>query len=300
MKALLIFAAILNVCLSCNRISLESDSIKYLHIEFSRHSSNEQSGRTSYVSVGDGNRTQYLYHVMESGRWVLNDELDIADRATAFVDSWAIEPYLIQHVNDGELASKWRISSSDEFKIDTSIQAFCLDDTGDKTVYFDSSDNMEHNQSGFFVLATDTASPSDTPATYSHIKLHEESPNLYMYKLENKWLIGETLFDQNCISFIYDDAVFAHGIVAKDWHFLVYSGESGENFSWVAKYSSIISKESHDNVFEALRITRSINSVPEYQQYITLRNEIPMPTMGLGKEQVDFMQKKLSIHLSPL
>jgi hypothetical protein len=82
MKTFLIFAAIINVSLSCDRISLESDS---LDIEFSRHSSNEQSGRTSYISVDDGNRTQYLYHVMGLGRWVLNDDLDIEDRATAFV-----------------------------------------------------------------------------------------------------------------------------------------------------------------------------------------------------------------------
>lgn len=82
MKSILILAATINVCLSCDRISLESDT---LDIEFSRHSSNEKSGRTSYVSVGDGNRTLYLYHVMGLGRWVLNDDLDIEDRATAFV-----------------------------------------------------------------------------------------------------------------------------------------------------------------------------------------------------------------------
>jgi hypothetical protein len=34
---------------------------------------------------------------------------------------------LIQLANDGESASKWRISTSDEFQIDTSIQLFCLD-----------------------------------------------------------------------------------------------------------------------------------------------------------------------------
>jgi hypothetical protein len=205
------------------------------------------------------------------------------------IDSWAIEPYLVDVVNDGDSASKWRISSSDEFLIDTSIEVFCLDDTGDKTVYFDSSDMKDQNLSGFFVLATHPTG-SDAPATYSHIKFHEDSHNLYMYKLENKWLIGETLFDENCISFVFDDAIFAHDIVAKDWHYLVYGEESEEGWSWVAKYSSVISKESFkdtenevSNVFEALRITRSINSVPEYQQYITLRNQIPMPTMGLGK-----------------
>lgn len=81
MKTFLILVAILNVCSSCERIRLVTD---LLSIEFSKHLSTGKSGRTSYIS-DDGTKTQYLYHVMATGRWVVNDVIDVEDRANAFV-----------------------------------------------------------------------------------------------------------------------------------------------------------------------------------------------------------------------
>lgn len=171
--------------------------------------------------------------------------------------------------------------------MDTSLHISCLDETGDKTIYFDSSHLDQPNLSGFFVLASQ---PDAAAATYSHVKLHEDTPNLYMYKHESKWLISEELNSPDCISFVFDDAMFAHDIVNKDWHYSMYNDESEEHWSWEIKYTSIISKElfedseHHDvsNVYDALRITRSIKYIPNDQEFITLRNQIPMPSMGLG------------------
>ena len=40
--------------------------------------------------------------------------------------------------------------------------------------------------------------------------------------------------------------------------------------------------DEYDDIYRALHITRSIPSIPKNQSYITLRNNVPMPTIGLG------------------
>ena len=184
------------------------------------------------------------------------------------------------YINDGANASRWHISTDSEFVPDFSMSAFCLDDTGDATIYFESS-YLSPEIAGFYIAEPIT--DSSTSTVYSHVKVYENNTALYLYKYENKWMIGETIGGEACLSFVEDDAERAIDIVSKDWHFISTS-EIGDS-AWTFDTSSIISKGTFpelESVYQALREHRSIKSVPDKQQYISLRNGIPMPTMGLG------------------
>jgi Aldo/keto reductase family len=188
----------------------------------------------------------------------------------------------VGYVNDGADTSRWHISTETEFVPDFTMGAFCLDDTGDGTVYFESS-HLSPEIAGFYV--TEPTSSTSTSMVYSHVKVYESNPALYLYKYEDKWMIGETVGGESCLSFVEDDAKTPSEIVSNDWRFvdLAAGGENG----WIFDSSRIISKSSFpelqiDNIHQALREHRSLKSIPDKQQYISLRNNIPMPTMGLG------------------
>jgi Aldo/keto reductase family len=188
----------------------------------------------------------------------------------------------VGYVNDGADTSRWHTSTETGFVPDFSMGAFCLDHTGDATVYFESS-HLSPEIAGFYV--TEPTSSSSTSMVYSHVKVYESNPALYLYKYEDKWMIGETVGGESCLSFVEDDAETPSDIVSNDWRFvdLAAGGENG----WIFDSSRIISKGSFpelqiDNIHQALREHRSLKSIPDKQQYISLRNNIPMPTMGLG------------------
>lgn len=205
------------------------------------------------------------------------------------VDSWAVEPYLVDSINDGEAqTSRWKIAINDGWQIDSTMAAFCMDDVGDSTVYFDSS-HLNPAIAGFYVATSEGS--AYLPPTYSHIRQDKANyPSSYMYKMENKWMIGANIGVDSCFSFIEDDALTADAITSTDWRFPNATNVATDGVSWVIDTSSIISKRTFfdrpelriSNVYEAVREVRAIKSVPKNQKYISLRNNLPMPTMGLG------------------
>lgn len=192
-------------------------------------------------------------------------------------------------INDGDaLVSRWQTSVNNEWIVDSTMAAFCMDDAGDSAVYFESS-HLNPTIAGFYVAISEGT--EHVPPTYSHIRHDEEFyPSTFMYKMENKWMIGANIGIDSCFSFVEDDALTADAITSTEWRFLNSTNIIPEEASWVIDYSFIISKNIFvdqpeikiSNVYEALREVRAIKAVPPKQKYITLRNSIPMPTMGLG------------------
>lgn len=205
------------------------------------------------------------------------------------LESWAVEPYHVESVNDGDKAvSLWNSYSGDSWKPDASLAVFCMDEAGDPTIYFSSS-HLNPVIAGFYVLAA--AATESSSVIYSHIKYDDVNwPNLFLFKTEDKWMIGPVPGGEDCASFIIDDAVTPGEIKSTDWRFLNNDPTSKDRGTWVVDYSTVVVTKhfAHevdmqiDNIYEALRETRAIKSVPEHQQYLSLRNYLPMPTMGLG------------------
>ena len=195
----------------------------------------------------------------------------------------------MDEVNDGADGSRWHTSSDEDgFKVDKTMSAFCVDEAGDATVYFESS-HLSPALAGFYV-ATISSDPSSK--VYSHVKLQESMPNMYLFYHEKKWMIGDTPYTDSCLSFVEDEASVASDILSKEWRFIngtLDESTDMEGFSWSIDETSILSKgkfsaygKSAPTVYDALREHRSLKYVPDKQQYLSLRNNIPMPTMGLG------------------
>ena len=191
-------------------------------------------------------------------------------------------------VNDGADGSRWQVSHDDGFKVDATMSASCVDEAGDETVYFESS-HLSPALAGFYVA---TVSSNPKSKVYSHVKLQRSMPNMFLFNHDKKWMIGDTPDTDSCLSFVEDGASVASDILSKEWRFIdgtVDEFTDMETFSWSIDDSSILSKgtksasgKSAPTVYEALREHRSLKYVPDKQQYLSLRNNIPMPTMGLG------------------
>lgn len=191
----------------------------------------------------------------------------------------------MRSINDGADKSRWQVTSDDGFIPDETMSVFCIDEAGDSTVYFESS-HLTPAIAGFYI-STETSDTTE-PSVYSHVRSYSEYlPQMYLYKHSDRWMIGEEVNQDKCMSFVIDDASTVHGILSNDWHFMNISDPESEAQTWTIDYSTIITKNTivesaSVDVYEALREHRSLKVIPTDQQYTNLRNKIPMPTMGLG------------------
>ena len=105
------------------------------------------SGRPVYFSeITETNKNEiYLYHISsrENGRWVINDRLGSDDSALAYIDSWAVTPYLTYALS--ETNKPWRTVHKDtqEWVDVEDVVIQCsrdeVYDEVDHTIYFDAS-----------------------------------------------------------------------------------------------------------------------------------------------------------------
>ena len=193
----------------------------------------------------------------------------------------------MREVNDGADGSAWHVAHLDGYEVDRTMNVVCVDEEGDETVYFESS-HLSPALAGFYVA---TVTPNSLSKVYSHIKLQYTMPDMFLFYHEKRWMIGDTPGADSCLSFVEDEAAVASGIVSKEWRFMNGTNDatSQEDFSWLIDESSVLAKgriSSHGDpaptVYDALRNHRSLKYVPDKQQYFSLRNDIPIPTIGLG------------------
>lgn len=188
----------------CLRVRLSSNRTPELNREFTQISiesiinTTSRSGRAFYSTpVGESETVPlYLYHSIfrgdnfDVGSWVINTELSNGNNAIAFIDSWAVTPYLTGEVVDDDVTTKsWRTFHDDSWSIDESLKVECLDEH-ESTIYFDSDPEIALDLSGFFVLR---ASDEQANPVYSKIKNFEAENELFLFKMDDKWVIGETV-----------------------------------------------------------------------------------------------------------
>jgi len=293
--------------LGCLNVRISSEELG--EVIFSATSSTA-TGRQIYEAVISTDEELeskiYLYHTHTSndersgvGRWQINAELGVRDHAMAYVDSWAVSPVLIAATSDEKnFASNWMVPVEEGWEIDTSISVECVQT--DNTFYFESSLKHQPGLSGFYVESNQLTHGANV---YVKIREHEETP-LFFFKLENDvWMIGEKAGEDAGLAFVTDASPVATKIKGVQWRFIGVpppqdaketETEAGA-LTWVWEDASIVTStvmrindqgveetQTYSSVYEALRFVRAIKFIPDGQQYYTLRNNVPMPLLGLG------------------
>ena len=262
-------------------------TLQFTQIPIEEDTISARSGRASYVSTNT-DKTIYLYHISTEGlgRWVLNDALGSKEYAMGYINSWSIAPYLVYPISD----NYWKFPEEDESGVqvwndDINFDIQCINySSGDSSFYFESSPTLGNDLAGFFILRSSNATNHDSDI-YSLIKPNTNDIDLYMYKFDNKWMIGSTIGVDSSFAFVDDNASTPQGIEKEDWRFISV-GES--EAAWQYDYGYIFSHEHVKddervvNAYDALFYYRSIKYIPKGQRYLTLRNSLPMPTLGLG------------------
>ena len=222
------------------------------------------------------------------GRWVLNDVLGSTDYAMGYINSWAIAPYLVYPISD----NFWKFPEEEEsgnqiWTDETDFEIQCINfSSGDSSFYFESSPILAQDLAGFFVLRSSNSTNHESDI-YSYIKPTSSDLDLYMYKFGDKWMIGSEIGIDSSFAFVDDNASTPQGIQKEEWHFLNTNGEAESavwqyDFAFIYSHEHVKDDERVVNAYDALFYYRSIKFIPQGQRYITLRNSIPMPTLGLG------------------
>lgn len=318
-KALALLGVLFHVASACRMVDVKSThlgSIRFHQIPLRAdeqgnvHAEDQTpTGRAAFVSEGlhdeEGNPMDplYLYHAIPSdssgtGRWVINRDLGDNDAAMVYVDSWSIAPYLVNAVADTEVM--WQMPNPDPeagedmaWIPDDSLIVECSEDEQDYSIYFDSSTTVNPYLTGFYVERLyEMGGNLSESILYSQIKQNVNDPQMFLFKLDNKWMISDHVGVDSGFAFIEDPAnsttTFPHEIVEREWRFISNSENrtSETDYTWEFSeafvYSHHGSDTDHGNVYAALRWVRSIKFLPPNQKYLTLRNDIPMPAIGLG------------------
>ena len=216
-------------------------------VHFEQLDGHSLSGRPAYVS-SDGK--MFMYHIMMEpiqdgiGRWVISDTLWETGSASQFVDSWAVSPCLIGASVDYNTLKGWLTYVDNVWVSDPSFTMACFADPDD-VLYLD----IPHDVSltGFFVKMEPDPDAEEVSNTYMKVKRAEDDPELYIYKLEDKWLLGENIGANNAVGFCKDgNADRADEITTLEWLFHCLRVTS-TLICWIVYVAIEVSRASHQH-----------------------------------------------------
>jgi len=274
-----LFITSLSSLYACRILQLQSEGlgVHLLHAEESHHTDALLSHRAVYRTMFEDAPPLYLYHRIANepiegvGRWVLNNNIEDKDSAIAYVDSWAVMPHLIHAVNDPGKES-WIVRRGEVWESDHSFTVRCMpheDSTHpDSTVYIDIS-GFAWPLSGFYVQLGENDSP-----VFAHVSSVAEK-QWYLFKRGSTWIIGENPNSPEGLAYVRDDSPLPGLIEGVEWYY-------SSNGDWQALQTTIISGNADRNVYAGLHDYRSIDFLPESQNFIELKNGIIFPSLGLG------------------
>lgn len=99
---------------------------------------------------------------------------------------------------------------------------------------------------------------------------------IYLYKFEDRWLIGRNPGVDDCLCYAIDPSLSISEFTSEEWNFV-------SDNDWVSDFARFIFKTAEtSDVYDALWQTRSLKYVSVNQTYLKLRNDVPLPTIGLG------------------
>jgi hypothetical protein len=267
-----------------------------LHV-LANHSQPSPSGRPVYEAVAptDGKKW-YLYHELVTtngmARWIINDVLGDVDRASMYVNSWAVAPHLAAASAD---YATWMSFQDNSWQPDDSLMLECID-SEEGVVFFDSQRFTKH-LTGYYVRRRVDESPEAIVSSpvFSQIKFSNSDDQLYLFRFQDKWVIGDVPGQDSSQAFSVSDTADVADI-SGDWEYLDGSNRLDEDGQplWHAGDGWVITRsmpvedgdgetiQEFDTIVDAVRFHRSIKFIPTGQQYFTLRNGVPMPMLGFG------------------
>jgi hypothetical protein len=285
LRATALFASLWHV-FGCEQLLLTSDHFPDMVFQSltasESHERGFRSGRGVYMNDLHGDVT-YLYHTINApyadgvGRWVISRVPGSNEVANAFVDSWAVMPNLVHAVNDPS-KSIWKVAVGEEFIFDESLQFQCLPVNGreDNTIYLEVR-GTSFFLSGFYVQVRSYSTPM-----FSHVR-SDLDPQYFLYKSDNLWIIGEQPGSRSAVAYVHDEATYPSDITNPEWQYPV-------NGQWTSTPTTIIKGDHDFNIYANLRSHRFIPGVDGMQTLRRLRNELPIPAIGLGTATIDLQE----------
>lgn len=274
--------SLFHLALACKDVTLFSEVLGNRHFTVLPASQLQlptlTQGRPAFIS-NDGGPVLYLYHTLATpassgvGRWVVNDELGSDHSAAAFIDSWAVTPYLIHAVNDPAKLN-WLVNGANGWEATDSLYVGCTNDD-DATVFL-SVEGFAWHFAGFYTAVSPPPESSYHGPLYTFVGLESSVAPLYLFKLgSDKWLIGSTPGEDGGHAYVEDSAPTAAQITNTQWRY-------ASNNEWRFVETAVLSSSAERNVYGAMRDFRSIKYIPADQYYFQLRSGVPMPALGLG------------------
>ena len=281
MRSALVFWALLIAAwpvtvLGCNLIHVASDHFGTIAMSLmDQHPDLKKTRRPVYTT--GGNNPRYLYHAVSppaelgTGRWVLNDHLLDESTAIAYVDSWAVQPYFVRLHNDLD-KSYWRIFDDAGWVNDATFTVTCGDlesSTLNSALYLSSS-KLVPELSGFY-----------TEISYNLFAM--ANGNLFLYRHVRPdssvlWIVGDSPGEEAGLACVSDDAQ-RPGKISKDgsWFFAI-------NGSWVEDEAKLVFGNRILGLYERHIKTKKVQYFPDGLAFYFLRNNLPIPAMGLGTD----------------
>lgn len=280
MKVSLLFSAcVWSLCsefaFGCKLIHVISETLGTLSLNLMDAPDLFKTRRPVYKSSDSNPR--YLYHVVTppleagTGRWVLNDELFADSTAIAFIDSWAVQPYFARLLNDQE-KSTWMVSQSGQWVEDPSFAVTCGDlqsSTLNSALYFSAS-KLTPELSGFFSEISNNVFAMANGYLFFYRYIRSDDSVL--------WIFGEAPGEESGVACVADDAD-RPGLISKHstWFFAV-------NGSWVEDEAKLVFGNRILGLYERQIKTKKVAFFPDGLEFYFLRNNLPIPAMGLGTD----------------
>lgn len=279
----------LNLKTSISVTIIEAKGKEINTVTFHQLDGHSLTGRPAYISE---DKNMYLYHIVMDpiadgiGRWVISDELWATDSALQFIDSWAVSPCAITELHDNPERG-WLVydAPSESWGLDVNFELNCVSDNNDDLIYLDVPSDIW--TTGFFIKMA--KEEEDNPNVYMQIKRFESINNLFLYKYENRWLLGDNPEVDNAIAFLEnnEDEIITEAKDIKPSEWLFHTPDVDPEFPWTKEWVTVMSKTNEDNsLIEYIRKYRSIRDFPsiqgEHNGLYTLRNGLALPAVGLG------------------
>lgn len=202
---------------------------------------------------------------------MIGDTLGSRDSGIAFGESWAVMPQLLHAIN-GNDGGVWAVLTENGWEKDDSLYLTCLSSTEegeapDNTIFLDVT-GWSWDLSGFYVQT------GDESPLFSQIAIPGGEAR-YLYKVDSLWIVGDIPFAEEGLAYVADDALLPAQITNHEWNF-------AHDNQWIPFHSFVISSTRDFNIYAMLWEHRRIRYLPEKQDFFELRNNLVMPSFGLG------------------
>eukprot|EP01035_Chromulina_nebulosa_P019835 gene19835-25783_t len=283
----------------CQDLFIQSDllgglSFKQIPVDNEDYDYTVGDGRPSYFATLSDGKLIFLYHTVIEGsstpRWVINDVFDSTNSAIAYISSWSILPNLIRFVNDNEINNYWYIPKTEEdtnevyWEVDQSFEVLCYDDDKNYAIFFESS--LEQSSlSGYYIERSVSEENPIKSKIYSLVRTHPSESFKFLYKLDRDiWMIGNNYGVDDGFAMFHSTSDSPVFFIEDEW---LYS--SIKENRWITDYGAIFHVNtptdittSYTTIYDIVRYMRSVKFMPPDQKHVTLRNDVPMPVLGLG------------------